>query len=283
MDAVVGVRCGFALLLVAGSLSCADDQDALARVGRQRLELAPFQEYVGEVTGEAWQGVNTRVAARLLDQYMDQEVVLEAARQRQVGGLSDDVRLAPTKVRHLVDELCGSPPEPATADVEAAVARRLEETRPVRAHVRQLLVDDPENALVARDRLAAGEGFVEISREVSRAPNASDGGELGFIDQGSLPPEIDSVIFSLAEGEISDPVQGPSGFHVFQVLERLPAGPPDRREVEAAVRIELTQQAARKHVRDCVGMLASEVGVEVFVQQLWFPYGGRYAEGQNDA
>lgn len=283
MDAVVGARWGFALLLVAGALSCANDQNALARVGRQALELEPFQGYVGEVTGEAWQGVNTRVAERLLDQYMDQEVVLEAARQRGVGGLPDDARLAPAKVRLLVDELCGSPPEPAAADVEAAVELGMGKTLPVRAHVRQLLVDSPELAQAARDRLAAGEGFVEISREVSRAPNATDGGEIGFIHQGSLPAEIDGVIFSLEAGEISDPVQGPSGYHVFQVLERQPEGPPDRRAVEAAVRIELTQQAARNHVRDCIRKLASEVGVEVYAQRLWFPYGGRYADGQNDA
>ena len=43
----------------------------------------------------------------------------------------------------------------------------------------------------ARRRLMEGEDFVEVSQQLSRAPNAADGGELGFFDEGSLPPEID--------------------------------------------------------------------------------------------
>jgi parvulin-like peptidyl-prolyl isomerase len=283
MDAVFVARCGLALLVAGGALSCAKNQDALARVGGTWLELQPFQEFVGEVTGEIWQGANTRVAERLLDQYMDQQVVIEAARQRRVASGAAEGPVSPAEVRRLLDELCGPAPGPAAAELETEVARRMKRTRPVRAHVRQLLVDSPEDAQAARERLDAGEDFVEISREVSRAPNASEGGELGFLEQGSLPPEIDEVIFSLAAGEISDPVQGPSGYHVFQVLELAAAGPPDRQSIEAAVRIELTQRAARTHERDCVHRLASEVGVEVNVNRLWFPYGGRYAKGQKDA
>ena len=103
MDAVVGARCGLALLLVAGVLSCARNQDALARVGDNWLELGPFQEYVGEVTGEVWQSANTRVAERLLDQYMDQQVVVEAARQRRVGPAVNGSQVSPAEVRRLGD------------------------------------------------------------------------------------------------------------------------------------------------------------------------------------
>jgi peptidyl-prolyl cis-trans isomerase C len=183
-------------------------------------------------------------------------------------------------VQRLLDELCGPASEPSETEISTEVGRRVEEKRPARAHVRQLLVDSNEHGLEALERLSAGEDFVEVSRQLSRAPNASDGGELGYFDHGSLPPEIDEVIFSLSPGEYSEPVQGPSGYHVFQVLEVVPEGPPDLAEVETVVRTELAQKLVREHIQGCIGQLASEIGVEIYDKHLWFPYTGRYSEEQ---
>jgi hypothetical protein len=262
---------------------CRAGGDTVARVGSRHLEIAPFQDFVSEVTGEGWQGVGANVTSRLLDQYLDRLVVLETARERDVAAELDPLALGPAEMQWLLDELCGSPPAPDEAEIADELARRLDVVRPARAHVRQLLVDTHEEALAARQRLAAGEDFVELSREVSRAPNAVDGGELGFFDQGSLTPEIDEVIFSLEAGSFSDPVQGPSGYHVFQVLEVVPPGPPDRSNVEVAVRAEFSQRQAREFFRKCILGLAMEIGVEVHEEYLWFSYSGRYAEGHGDS
>jgi len=270
-------------LALTWNVSCGVKSNALARVGSQRLEIGPFQTYVGEVTGEAWQAVSARVTSRLLDQYLDRQVVLEVARTRDVDVSVLKSAMGPSEVQWLMDELCGSAPEPSQAEVASEVSRRAETTRPARAHVRQLLVDSREQGLEALQRLSTGESFEAVSRQLSRAPNAAEGGELGFFDQGSLPPEIDEVIFSVPPGAYSEPVQGPSGYHVFQVLEVIPAGPPDLSEVEAAVRTELAQMRVREHIQECVHGLASEIGVEIYDGHLWFPYTGRYAEGQSDA
>jgi len=271
---------GLALTL---NQSCGARGNALASVGGQRLEIAPFQNYVGDVTGEAWQAVSARVSSRLLDQYLDRQVVLEAARRRDVEVSELTAVMGPSEVQWLIDQLCGSAPEPSPAEIANEVAHRAEVTRPARAHVRQLLVDSHAQGLEALQRLSAGESFIDVSRQLSRAPNAAEGGELGYFDQGSLPPEIDEVIFSVAPGAFSEPVQGPSGFHVFQVLEVIPAGPPNLAEVEAAVRTDLAQVRVREHIQGCIQSLASEIGVEIYAKHLWFPYTGRYSEEQSDA
>ena len=280
------LREGLRLVTVMAAVlasSCGGDEGTVARVGRHRLEIASFQSYVSDVTGETWSAVNARVPSRLLDQYLDRQVVLEAARERDVNVGVDPQELGPSEVQWLLDELCGPALQPSAEDIASEVERRAGTVRPARAHVRQLLLDSLEQGLEARRRLAAGEDFVAVSRSMSRAPNAEDGGELGFFDQGSLPPEIDEVIFSLAPGAFSEPVQGPSGYHVFQVLEVVPAGPPDPAELAVTVRAEFTQRTAREHVRECVQRLATEVGVEIYDDQLWFEYSGRYAKGQADA
>ncbi|MCA9617129.1 MAG: peptidyl-prolyl cis-trans isomerase, partial [Myxococcales bacterium] len=38
--------------------------------------------------------------------------------------------------------------------------------------------------------------------------------------QGDLPEALEEVLLALQPGEISDPVRGPSGFHVFLLHER---------------------------------------------------------------
>ena len=193
-------RCLVAAVVAAVTVSCGGNQSVLARVGERRLEIAPFQLYVGEVAGEPWQAVSARVSSGLLDQYLDRQVVLESARRRDIDLSIDSSSMGPSQVQWLLDEICGQSSEPSPVAIANEVERRSEATRPAQAHVRQLLVDSYEHGVEARERLLAGDDFVEVSRQLSRAPNASDGGELGFFDQGSLPPEIDEVIFSLEPG-----------------------------------------------------------------------------------
>ena len=72
------------VLSTAFAVSCGGDGSTVATVGDERIEIVPFQDYVGEVTGEAWQAVSARVTSRLLDQYLDRQIVLEAARRRDL-------------------------------------------------------------------------------------------------------------------------------------------------------------------------------------------------------
>ncbi len=260
------------------TLGCGTDEGVVAVVGDDTVELAVFQEHLVAATGEAWQGVTGPVASRLLDQFIDQEVVVAAAGRSGEGVVPIEPGARSARVRLLLDDLCGPPSPPAEEVVEAEIAAAQVVSRPARASVRQMLLDTQEAATAARQQLDDGMDFVELSRLVSRAPNAAGGGELGILTQGGLSDNLDEVIFALKAGEISAPVPGPSGYHIFQVLEVVPAGPPPRGEIEPDVRRRLGEIAARKHAAECVQRLASEVGVNVNHNRLWFDYQGRYAE-----
>lgn len=257
---------------------CGTDEGVLARVGEVDVEVATFQAHLVAATDEPWQGVTDAVASRLLDQFLDQEIVLVAAgRDSQTVPPTAPVARS-TRVRRLLDELCGPPPAADEDEVDAGVAAAQSVVRPARARVRQMLLDTLEEAEAARLELDEGADFEELSRRVSRAPNAGGGGDLGLLTEGGLPKNLDEVIFALSAGEISEAVPGPSGYHIFQVLEVFPPGSPPREEVEPEVRRRLGEIAARGHASECVRRLAGEVGVTVVQEQLWFRYEGRYAE-----
>ncbi|MGK7346799.1 MAG: peptidyl-prolyl cis-trans isomerase [Candidatus Nitrospinota bacterium M3_3B_026] len=91
---------------------------------------------------------------------------------------------------------------------------------PRRAHVMQIMVHDETTAEQVREKLLNGADFSETAREVSQSPEAAEGGDLGFISEGLLPPELEGVVFDLGTGDISEVVKSIYGFHIFRVVER---------------------------------------------------------------
>jgi peptidyl-prolyl cis-trans isomerase SurA len=50
------------------------------------------------------------------------------------------------------------------------------------------------------------------------------GGDLGWLEQGDLPEGLEDVLLALEPGQISAPVRGPSGVHIFLLRERQEGG-----------------------------------------------------------
>ena len=46
------------------------------------------------------------------------------------------------------------------------------------------------------------------------------GGDLGWLSEGDLPEQLEKALLPLSAGEISQPVRGSSGFHLFYLVER---------------------------------------------------------------
>ncbi len=281
-------RVRLALLLVAPAVlmtGCKRSPGAsiIAQVGRHNIEIESFQGYVESVVGEGWKTIDDRVASRLLDQYLDQEILAAAARRKRRFAIPVEPGRRAAMIRSLVPEVCGEAPTPAPEVVRKAVEAALEGQQPDRVHVRQIIVGSEKEAREVRARLLAGEDFAELSRKLSLAPNAAKGGELGIVTKGTLPEELETVIFGLEAGGISRPVKGPSGYHLFQVLEVYPGAARDERAVEDTVRQELTEDAARRWISGCVDRLATQIGVRVLTDRLWFRYHGRYSEASDAA
>lgn len=84
---------------------------------------------------------------------------------------------------------------------------------------RQILVADEATAKQVEERLAKGEDFAAIAKEVSTdTGSAQNGGDLGWFGKGAMVPEFETAAFSLKVGEISQPVQSQFGYHIIQVL-----------------------------------------------------------------
>ena len=71
------------------------------------------------------------------------------------------------------------------------------------------------------DSIKNGADFAALAKKYSDDPgSAAKGGELGFVKRGVFFPEFEAAAFQLEEGELSEVVESPVGFHIIQMLER---------------------------------------------------------------
>ncbi|MCK6606261.1 MAG: peptidylprolyl isomerase [Ignavibacteriaceae bacterium] len=78
-----------------------------------------------------------------------------------------------------------------------------------------------EVAKTLLDSIKNGADFGELAKKFSEDPgSASTGGDLGFVKRGIFYSEFESAAFALKEGELSDVVESPVGFHIIQLLEK---------------------------------------------------------------
>ncbi|MDX1353173.1 MAG: peptidylprolyl isomerase, partial [Thiomicrorhabdus sp.] len=123
-------------------------------------------------------------------------------------------------------------------------------TLPEKRHAKHILIaveantpeaDDAAMKTVAevQEKLAAGESFEELAKQYSKDPgSAQTGGDLGTFEQGMMVPEFDEAVFSMKEGEVSQPVKTEFGYHLIKLVKIEPKKP----QPLEAVKDEVTKQ-----------------------------------------
>lgn len=124
-------------------------------------------------------------------------------------------------------------PQLTPRDVKDFVDSTPEEDLPIvpdQYQISQIVVyPDKENAALAtkerllelRERVMDGESFSTLARLYSQDPeSARKGGELGMSPKTIFVPEFSDAAMSLKEGQVSQIVETPYGFHLIQMIEK---------------------------------------------------------------
>ena len=72
----------------------------------------------------------------------------------------------------------------------------------------------------ALKQLNEGANFAQVSAGFSDAPNALDGGNLGWKNASQIPAGFLEILKGLQPGDIGKPMRSPNGFHVLKLLNR---------------------------------------------------------------
>lgn len=112
------------------------------------------------------------------------------------------------------------------------------------AKLSHIVVDSEAEAKKVKAE-AAKTNFAKLAKKYSKDEGTkSSGGSIGYVIQGSnLPAEIDAVVFSTKQGDVTDPIEIQGKYHVFKVEEVRKAVLPKFDDVSQQIRSNLEQKA----------------------------------------
>jgi peptidyl-prolyl cis-trans isomerase C len=278
------------------------DRGPVLQVEGAEFSNADLRSYLRSSGAEDIENLPDESLSRLFDRFVDERILLEAARRRNIT-LDEDEKRAHL-ARMAADAVPGegegaartvAPPEgleerllvekytylvirdvqvePAEIE-EYYEAHKKDFLLPERIRVSQILVDTEDKAVSVLRRLErTGEReFRKIAREESAGPEAARDGVMGVFKPGDLPADMERVIFSLSEGRTSQIVESAYGYHIFRLDKKFPPALRSLEEAVPAIRSRLLSQKIMAAVAAHLEGLKDTLSWQTFPENLFFRY-----------
>ncbi|MER2520608.1 MAG: peptidylprolyl isomerase [Bdellovibrionales bacterium] len=114
-------------------------------------------------------------------------------------------------------------------EVQAAIDRMRANVGKDEYHVSEifLAVDRPTDEEQVRQfaenlvqQIRGGANFPSLAHQFSQSAGAATGGDLGWIQSGQLPDELNRALVAMQPNQISDPIRSSSGIHILALRDR---------------------------------------------------------------
>jgi peptidyl-prolyl cis-trans isomerase SurA len=90
-----------------------------------------------------------------------------------------------------------------------------------------LAVDSPEQEDEVRqaasgmlEQLRRGAPFQQMARQFSQSASAAAGGDIGWVQSGTLDAEVDAILSKTPPGQVTEPVRSVGGYYIYAVRQR---------------------------------------------------------------
>jgi peptidylprolyl isomerase len=257
---------GSAMLLLAAACNAKAEDPVVVKSDTTVLHVSEVKSLVDGLEPAAKQQIkdNPQVLAGLLKQEIEKRA-LQRQVQAQHWDQRPEVREQIEKARQevVLNSFLRSVSDvpasyPSQAEIEQAY--KLNQQRflaPRQFHLAQIYVAEPAGgsdsapqtkaAGIARQLHATPDRFAELARNSSDDKASSgQGGDLGWLAESQIAPEIRSVVLGMSKGEVSEPIRVNGGWHVVRLLNTKPAGIRSLDEVKP----ELVQLLRRQKAQD---------------------------------
>jgi parvulin-like peptidyl-prolyl isomerase len=140
---------------------------------------------------------------------------------------------------------------------------RKEWSRGAEVRARHILLPSEDEAQNILEQLQNGDDFATLARRYSTAPEALQGGDMGYIARGQLPASLEEPLFDLKAGEVSPAIKTTYGFHIFHVVERRGTGVPSMDECIAKIRQGMHKERIEAAYGPWLAKLRSRYHIEI--------------------
>ena len=110
-------------------------------------------------------------------------------------------------------------------------------------------------------RLHAGGDFSQLARSFSEGTTAAEGGDLGQYKHGQLDKVFEEKTFGLKTGDVTDPIRTKQGYVILKVIQHVPGGVPQLKDVENDVEQNYFEAKAGPAMRDYLAQLRNEAAI----------------------
>lgn len=176
--------------------------DTLENIAAQNgMSLAQFREAL-IAEGQDYAQAREQIRRELLVNQVQQSNVnrrIQVSEQEIRNFLSSDLARQQSQAEFLLSNILVGLPSQASPEAIQDAERRAQELF---------------------DQLVSGAEFADLAVLASNAPNALNGGDLGWRNQNELPENLAAAIAGLQPGEFSRPIRTPGGFHLLLVRDR---------------------------------------------------------------
>lgn len=301
------------LLIAAAPLACRGgggegeipETEILATISGEPVPRAAFDAWASAILtpgGEPGEAPSPELMSRLLDRFLDEELLVREAKRR---GIDVSEREVTEALRRLVSpESAESPgggaPGAREATRRSLLVRKIKEEEVLKdlrveddevaayyeAHrdefhqtarlvLRQILVEDAAQAKAIRGELQKDpKRFEEIAATASLAP---DRGRARAYQEAELPSEIVEAMKGVPVGGISEVVTSPEGSRIFLLEKRDAERLVGIEEASDRIRVTLLQEKGRDVYEAFMTRLREESGLAVREGNLPFSYRRRSA------
>ena len=131
---------------------------------------------------------------------------------------------------------------PRQFDLAQIYVKDIKGADPAAGATAQLKLDAVRKALAKRDA-----DFAAIARADSEEPaSAAKGGDLGWLAENRIQPEIRAQLGTLAKGSVTAPIRLDDGWHILKVLDVKEPDTPDLAEIRPQLVQQMRNERARR-------------------------------------
>jgi peptidyl-prolyl cis-trans isomerase SurA len=118
-------------------------------------------------------------------------------------------------------------------------------------------------ALQLHKRIMDGESFDLLIVKYSQGPAAAQGGDVGFIERGTIIPEVEAAAFKLPVGQVSAVIESSVGFHIIQVLDKKGAGLKPIAAVREEIKTKIEDEKLENKFDEWIASVRAKSHIEI--------------------
>jgi parvulin-like peptidyl-prolyl isomerase len=273
-------------LFCTSPASAQSTDDVVAKLGAAEIRVSDLQKLLETQPPEVRDQVlkSPQALDRLVRTEVYRRALIEEARTKG-WDKRPDVALQMERAREqalltsYMNDLARPPTDfPGEAELTAAYnANQAEFAAPRQFRVAQIFVAVPKDAAKADvDKLrkkaedvfkraqAKEADFSRLAQANSdHKASAEQGGDLGWMAERDMIPEMRALLPTLAKGEVGKPVRTEQGWHVIKLLDLKPAGVKPLAEVRTQLAAALRQRLAQENEKRYLDKLAEQTPLAV--------------------